>query len=136
MLATITAVMVLAQPVLAGIYLDGNVRAIVAHGTNAHLMYLPMFAQLIAALLYRTVGRGKGWPLHATAVLLFVGGMQIGFGYGSFLAAHVPLGIAILACQLGITIWLWTPAAARPRPHRNRRTHDQHDNSEQERGHG
>lgn len=119
--AVLTTTATLAQPLLAGAYLDGSVKAILVHGNNGHLLLVLVFAQLIAAIPYRFAGRGAGWPLHASITLLIAVNLQLGFGYGRLLTAHLPLGIAILACQLGITIWLWSPAARRAHPRRRRR---------------
>lgn len=114
-IALLTSVAVLAQPVLAGSYLDGEVDAIATHGTNGVMILGLIFVQGIAALIYMTAGRGKGWPLLVNVPLWFGTGIQIGMGHSANLAVHVPLGIAIVIAQLGITVWLFTHSARNAR---------------------
>ena len=70
--------------------------------------------QFAAAVLFWRPGRGPGWPALATAALFFAEGMQIGMGYTRVLAIHVPLGVAIVASLLALSVWVvrWRPASA------------------------
>ena len=108
-----------AQPVLAGSYFEGNVDSIVAHGLNGSV--LPLFAmiQFVAAVLFWRPGRGPGWPVLVTAGLFLAEGIQIGMGYSRALAIHIPLGVAIVATLLALSVWIirWRPDRV-TRPHR------------------
>jgi hypothetical protein len=114
---TLTAFLlaVLAQPVLAGRYLVGDVDAIEVHGLIGSLLALGAMVVIAAGLAYVVVGRGRLWVLPATVLLFLAVGLQIGFGYNRELQLHVPLGVAIVVIAVVFTAWSWAPVAARPR---------------------
>jgi hypothetical protein len=105
---------VLAQPVLAGRFLTGDVDAIKVHGLVGSLLALGAMSLIAGALAY-VVGRGKLWVLPVTVLLFFAEGFQIGMGYSRQLHLHVPLGVAIVVTAVLLAAWVWTPAAARRR---------------------
>jgi hypothetical protein len=106
---------VLAQPVLAGRFLTGDVDAIEVHGLVGSLL-APVAMTLIAgAIGYVVGGRGQLWVLPATVLLFLAEGLQIGMGYSRQLHLHVPLGVAIVVTAVLLAAWVWTPAAARRR---------------------
>jgi hypothetical protein len=106
---------VLAQPVLAGRYLTGDVDAMAVHGLVGSLLSLVAMALIAGAIAFVLGGRGQLWVLPVT-VLLFLGeGYQIGIGYSRQLHLHVPLGVAIVVAAVLLAAWVWTPAAGRPR---------------------
>ena len=111
-------VAVLAQPVLAGRYLTGDVDAITVHGLVGSLLSLVAMALMAGALAYVLFGRGRLWVLPATVLLFLAEGLQIGAGYSRELAVHVPLGVAIVVVAVLLAAWAWTPSAARPRGRR------------------
>lgn len=111
-------VAVLAQPVLAGRYLTGDVDAITVHGLLGSLLSLVAMALVAGALAYVLFGRGRLWVLPITVLLFLAEGFQIGMGYSRELAVHVPLGVAIVVVAVLLAAWVWTPAAARPRGRR------------------
>jgi len=111
---TIHAVCVLAQPILAGRYLDGDYDAIGAHGLNGSVLPASGMVVGAAALAFWFAG-GAGWPLLAFAGLWLAEGLQIGMGYARILAIHLPLGVAIVVVALWLAAWSWLPGAAVPR---------------------
>jgi hypothetical protein len=115
LVVTAHLVAVLAQPVLAGRYLTGDVDAITVHGAVGSALAALDLLVIAAAALYVVGGRGRMWVLPA-AVLLFVAvGLQIGMGYARQLGVHVPLGVGIVTASVLLTAWVWTPSARRPR---------------------
>ena len=109
---------VLAQPVLAGRYLTGDVDAMAVHGLVGSLLALVAMSLMAGALAYVIGGRGQLWVLPVM-VLVFLGeGFQIGMGYSRALQVHVPLGVAIVVTAVLLAVWVWTPSAARPRGRR------------------
>lgn len=108
-------VAVLAQPVLAGRYLTGDVDAMEAHGLIGSLMALAAMVLIAGALAYVVGGRGRLWVLPVTVLLFLAEGFQIGIGYSRQLHLHVPLGVAIVVAAVLLAAWVWTPSAARPR---------------------
>lgn len=97
---------VLAQPVLAGIYLSGQWDALGLHSANAVLVESLSFFLVFAALLYWLAGRGRGVVALTTAGLFLAVVMQAGFGYGRQLGLHIPLGVAVVTATVLFTIWV------------------------------
>jgi hypothetical protein len=120
----ITAVLHLAilalQPLLAGMYLDGDADAIGVHGINAHIVQLLCFAQIVAAIFYAWPGGGRAWPLVFSSVLWLAEGFQLGMGYARVLIVHILLGVAIVATQTLFTFWSCRQAARAPRKGRRK----------------
>jgi hypothetical protein len=108
-------VAVLAQPVLAGRYLTGDVDAIKVHGLVGSLLSLVAMTLIAGAIAYVLGGRGRLWVLPVTVLLFLAEGFQIGMGYSRQLQLHVPLGVAIVVAAVLLAAWVWTPSAARPR---------------------
>jgi hypothetical protein len=113
-LVTAYLVAVLAQPVLAGLFLTGDVDAIAVHGAVGSALAASGMVLVGATLVY-VVRRGRLWVLPATVVLFFAVGLQIGMGYARTLQIHIPLGVAIVTASILLAIWVWSPSAARPR---------------------
>ncbi|MGP3967379.1 hypothetical protein [Streptomyces sp. 6N223] len=107
-------VMALAQPVLAGQFLTGDVDAIMVHGTIGSLL-AAIGLLLIAATLGYVVRGGRLWVLPVVVLLFLSTGFQIGLGHSRALAAHIPLGVAIVTASVLLAVWVWSPSAARPR---------------------
>jgi hypothetical protein len=106
---------VLAQPVLAGRFLTGDVDAIEVHGLVGSLLALVAMILMAGALAYVVGGRGALWVLPVTVLLFLAEGFQIGMGYSRQLDLHVPLGVAIVVTAVLLAAWVWTPSAARSR---------------------
>lgn len=112
--ATVHLVLVLAQPVLAGLFLTGNVDAIEVHsvvGSSSAAIDLLLIAAAIAYVL----ARGHLFVLPGMVVLFLATGLQIGMGHNRELGIHIPLGVALVTLAVLLAIWVWSPAAARPR---------------------
>jgi hypothetical protein len=112
---TVHLLAVLAQPVLAGRYLTGDVDAIGVHGLIGSMLALLAMIVIGAALLYVLIGRGRILVLPVAVLLFLADGFQIGMGYSRQLHLHVPLGVAIVVTSVLLAGWAWTPAAARRR---------------------
>jgi hypothetical protein len=114
LVTTAYLVMVLAQPVLAGLFLTGDVDAITVHGAIGSSV-AAVGLVLIAATVAYVVRRGRFWVLPVVVLLFLAAGFQIGLGYSRTLAVHIPLGVAIVTASVLLAIWVWSPSAARPR---------------------
>lgn len=114
-LVTVHLVAVLFQPILAGMFLTGDVDAIAVHGTIGSLLAAVDILVIGATLLYVLSGRGKLWVLPVSVVLFLAVGLQIGMGYARQLSLHIPLGVAIVVGSVLMMVWVWSPSAARPR---------------------
>lgn len=105
---------VLLQPVLAGLFLTGDVDAIAVHGAIGSVLAAAGLVLIAATLIY-VVRRGRLWVLPVVVVLFLAVGLQVGMGYARVLAVHVPLGVALVTAVALLTIWVWSPSAGRPR---------------------
>lgn len=112
--ATVHLVLVLAQPVLAGLFLTGNVDAINVHAGVAGGLGFTALALVAAAIAY-VVRRGRLWVLPVMVVQFLAIGAQMALGFSRALGGHVPLGVAIVSVSVLLAVWVWTPAAAVPR---------------------
>lgn len=85
--------LVFAQAIFAGLFLDGNDAWRDWHATNGMLL-LPLLAlvEVVLAVLVWRPGGGPGWIALASVGLLLAIVIQIGMGQTSQLAVHVPLG--------------------------------------------
>ncbi|GAB1511474.1 hypothetical protein [Actinophytocola sp. KF-1] len=111
---TVHLVLVLAQPVLAGLFLTGNVDAIEVHSAVGGLVATASLVLIAAAVAY-VVRRGRLWVLPVMVVLFLAVGGQVALGATRVLGAHVPLGVAIAVASALLAVWVWSPSAARPR---------------------
>lgn len=109
---------VLCQPVLAGLFLTGDVEAIEIHGLVGSIVGFLTIGTIGVAIAYVAGGRGRLWVLPVAVVLFLVEGYQIGIGYSRTLQIHIPLGVAIVVASVLLAIWAWSPSAAQPRPGR------------------
>jgi hypothetical protein len=118
MVLRLLALLVFAQAVFAGLFLDGNQAWREWHAVNGMLL-IPLLALVqvgLAVRLWRS-GDGPAWIALASLALLLAILLQSVMGQTSQLAVHVPLGVAILGLVgtlLGRTRNL-TPPAPRQR---------------------
>lgn len=112
---TLHLLAVLCQPILAGLFLTGDVEAIEIHGLVGSIVGFLTIGTIAVAIAYVTGGRGRLWVLPVAVVLFLVEGFQIGIGYARTLQVHIPLGVAIVVTSVLFAIWAWSPSATRPR---------------------
>jgi hypothetical protein len=112
--------LVVAQPILAGYFLSGDVDAMNAHGPIGSTLWMVTMIQFVAALFYWLAGGGRIGPLLLTVVLFFAEFVQLTFGYLQNFAVHVPLGTAIVVTVVWMTVWSFRPAARRGRKESSR----------------
>ncbi|WP_436499453.1 hypothetical protein [Actinokineospora sp. HUAS TT18] len=113
--AVLHTLAVLAQPLLAGVYLGGEVDALGMHELNAHITSGLGAIQLFCAIAFTWRGRGARWPVWTSLAIVLAEQAQVGLGYGGVLAFHVPLGVTIVSTQLLSVVWLFRSAMGRPR---------------------
>lgn len=100
-----------AQPILAGFYLSGQFDALAVHEAIGSFMMFGVLASWLAAAAHWVFGRGRGWPVAVTLVMLVAEPIQLGFGYSRDLAVHIPLGVVIVAVAVALAGWAWTPGS-------------------------
>ena len=105
------AVLVGAQPILAGYFLSGNVDAMNIHGPIGSTVWMVAMIQFVAAAIYWLGGGGRAWPTLLTAVLFVAEFVQLIYGYLQNFAVHVPLGTAIVITVIWMAVWSFRPTA-------------------------
>lgn len=104
------------QPILAGLYLSGNLDAISLHSTIGGSLSAVAFVSVLLAVLHWALGRGPAWPVAATALLSVLAVVQATAGYSRTLGLHVPLGVAVVGISVGLLGWsVFAPERLRPR---------------------
>ena len=121
MVLVLHALLVVLQPIAAGIYLSGEVDAMNLHSPIGSTLWMITMLQFVVAVLYWRPGGGRLWPTIATAVLFLAEFAQMILGQSRILLVHVPLGVSIVAGVLLFTVWSFLPAARRPRPAKARK---------------
>ncbi|MCQ4044516.1 hypothetical protein ACFOSC_30125 [Streptantibioticus rubrisoli] len=112
-IATLEALLSLAETSLAGSFLNGHYDMLKAHRITAMVIVAVAVVQAVAAFLVRRAGRVPAWLLPTTLLLLIALVGQTGLGFSRVLAAHVTLGVIVVACLLLLTGWSWrTPLPA------------------------
>jgi len=101
----------MAQPIFIGQYFSGLPDALGLHGMGAEaLVWLGLVQALLGLLCWFRAGLRT--PLMLALAAIWLGdGLQIHLGYVRQVAVHVPLGAALLAVSLAVTLWLWRGAA-------------------------
>lgn len=110
--AVLHGVLVLAQVGFAGSLLDAVDGALAWHGGLGGTLILVAMIQTVLAVPAAWPGGLPGWPVAASAALVVADVVQVALGHGGILAVHVPLGIAIVATQLAVTVRAMRPARA------------------------
>jgi hypothetical protein len=89
------ALLVFAQAVFAGLFLDGNATWRRWHEVNGMLLIplLTLLVVVLAVVLWRS--GGPGWMALAGVALLLAVIVQNAMGQSGRVAVHVPLGVAI-----------------------------------------
>jgi hypothetical protein len=111
---TAAAVFAFAQAALAGAYLGGHYDALGLHGVNAMIALVAAFGATVLGVLVWKPGGGAWWPAAVSAGVFLAENAQTGLGYARLTAVHIPLGVAIIAGLLVLTLRAWRPAAAAP----------------------
>ncbi|MET8700854.1 hypothetical protein ABZW10_18575 [Kitasatospora sp. NPDC004723] len=118
---TASAVLVLAETVLAAGFLNGHYEALRVHALAAMALGGVLLLQLAAAVPVRRVTgpageRGPWWPLVVTALLLLAAGVQTGTGYERAVGVHVTLGVLLVSAHLFCLVGAWRLPLTLPAP--------------------
>lgn len=107
LLLTLTAVLVLLQPVSAGLFVTGDVNLLGMHSATAIFVALLCIALVVLGLLVWRPGRGPSWPLWLSVGMLLLVVAQTGFGFARQLELHFPLGVLLFGYTLLFTHKAW-----------------------------
>lgn len=107
LVALLVVVAGFAQPVFAGLYLNGSAGALLPHGIVGDTLTLVTLIQLVLAAVH--VWRGGGERivfLAALLVFLATAGTSVA-GRLDAMAMHVPLAVVSVSVQLLFVVWLY-----------------------------
>lgn len=99
------SLLVFTQAVLAGQFLSGSDALQAVHRVIGDdiLPFLALAMVVNAAVLWRP-GRGPGWPVLASLLLLIANVTQLSLGFAGRLDLHVPLGVGIFGASIVMLI--------------------------------
>ena len=98
--------LVVAQAVFAGQFLAGADTSVVLHEVAGQIAAAVALIQIAICAIRRIPAR-TFVPFLVTSILVFLAeGLQIGTGYGRFLAVHVPLGVLICGAVATQLAWV------------------------------
>lgn len=117
-LVTVVMLLVLVQPVLAGLFVTGDVGMLDLHSITASFLVVVVFLQIVAAILVWRPGRGPAWPIAASIAAFVLVELQSGLGYARVVAMHIPLGVLLFGLSVAFLIAVWSPRLRRRRPSR------------------
>lgn len=100
--AIIHAVMVVIQPITAGMSMDGDTFALDLHYWNGMSIMTVAVIQLILGVLWFKPGGGPSRAITISLVLLALEVAQFLIGDSGHMAIHLPLGIILLFGVLGL----------------------------------
>ncbi|MEV5414511.1 hypothetical protein AB0K60_37460 [Thermopolyspora sp. NPDC052614] len=98
-------VMVLAQAVLAGMFITGDVDLLRVHSVVGQVASGVVTLQFVAAILLWRPGGGAAWPLWLSLLLTALEGVQHTTGFNRTLDLHIPLGMLIFGLSAVMTTW-------------------------------
>jgi len=113
-LVTVHAVVIFAQPVLAGGYLSGDYDMLRLHSEVANVVTYVGSGQLLCAIVLWALG-GVRWPAVASVVLLIGETIQYFAGLAGTLNLHIPLGVALVTGAVVTVGAIWKPSARQVR---------------------
>jgi hypothetical protein len=93
--AALVALLALAQPFLAGGFLQGFYPLLNAHMMAAMILSTAVLLSVVAALLVWRIGGGPSSFAVQYLVLLVLCVAQISLGFGRVLILHIPLGVGV-----------------------------------------
>ncbi|MEZ0066275.1 hypothetical protein ABIA32_002285 [Streptacidiphilus sp. MAP12-20] len=112
--AALVALLALAQPVLAGGFLQGYYPLLNAHLMAAMILSTAVLLSLVASVLVWRLGGGPTAFMLYYGILLVLCVAQITLGFDRVLLLHIPLGIAIFVMseKFVTDIFRFKPSAA------------------------
>ncbi|WP_436498037.1 hypothetical protein [Actinokineospora sp. HUAS TT18] len=113
-LVTLQFIQLAMQPILAGMFLNGQYSALGMHSSSGGIMMVTGVLQLVAAVLLWRPGRIAGWPIGASAALLVAELVQLTAGHSRAMALHLPLGVALVVASVLFTGWAWRKRVGSP----------------------
>ncbi|WP_211588847.1 hypothetical protein [Allorhizocola rhizosphaerae] len=103
------AILVLLQPVLAGLFVTGDVGMLRLHAMVAGFLTVTAFLQFVAAILVWRPGRGPGWPIWASLGFFLAVEVQGALGYARAVGAHIPAGVLLFGFTVVMVMAVWSP---------------------------
>lgn len=100
------ALLLAAQPVLAGSMLDGVDGAVDVHAgmVGGTVLLLAMLLVPLTVLLWRPV-RGPLWPVAAALGFTVLETLQVAAGQAGTMTVHLALGMSLLLAGIAFAVW-------------------------------
>ncbi|GAA4896417.1 hypothetical protein LX16_1362 [Stackebrandtia albiflava] len=101
------------QPIVAGLFVTGDVAMLLVHALVAVFMALASLSLVVAAVLYWRPGRGSGRLVLRAGILFLLVAAQAVLGAFRILELHFPLAFVVAAAAVAFARWSVSPAARR-----------------------
>ncbi|MQY23195.1 hypothetical protein NRB20_63220 [Nocardia sp. RB20] len=114
LLRTVTTLVALdsfAQAMFAGRLMAGSYDGLDAHSLNGSIMAIGMLIMTLCFAAAWRFGQATGRAVLRSAALTVAAGAEIGLGHKAILAVHVPLGVALVAGLVAVTMQVWAKPA-------------------------
>ncbi|TCP56781.1 hypothetical protein EV191_101727 [Tamaricihabitans halophyticus] len=95
----------LAQAVLAGLFVTGEVDLLMWHDVNAQINSSVLLVVLLATILLWRPARASSWPFWITLALVTIVEIQKTLGYLRSVSFHIILGVLIFGMASVLTWW-------------------------------
>ncbi|MBU3065260.1 hypothetical protein KO481_27495 [Nocardia sp. NEAU-G5] len=108
----VTALMTLdgfAQAIFAGRFMAGSYDGLDAHALNGMVMAAGMLFMTVCFAIAWRFGAAPGRAAARCAAVTVVTGVEIALGHQQILAVHIPLGVALIAGLVVVTMQTWRP---------------------------
>jgi hypothetical protein len=92
------------QAVFAGQFLSGLEAPVVFHAWTGWFVLGLSLAQIVSVIALARFG-GPLWLVISSIFVCIAEALQVGTGYGRFLAVHIPLGLFVFGALIGQTLW-------------------------------
>jgi len=99
-------VVIIGQPVFAGVYLSGDFDGLRMHAVGADIVTSLGYLQVLAAAVV-WVRLRRVWPFVASLGVVVAETVQYFAGQDGALWLHLPLGVMTVAAVVVLFIWVW-----------------------------
>ena len=104
---TTQALLACTQPILAGRFLSGDFSMLSLHRSNGTFVGVVTMVQIVTTLLAWILGRAPFGLFAAALGLGAATALQLFTGFNHLLGLHIPLGVAIVALDGWLVVWVW-----------------------------
>lgn len=104
------AILFVLQPISIGSFLQGSWTAFDLHSIVGSSLILPAGVTALVGLALALLAR-RVWLALGSIILPVATTAQVALGHAGLVAVHIPLGVALVALAVWLSVWSWTRSA-------------------------